>query len=487
MTRILTFFALILIPTLAFSDSKVGYQIKVKVDGIEAKEAYLGYYFGDKQYLKDTAYLESDGRFYFEGNEPLLPGMYMVVLPPDNKFFQILIEEGADNQWFTMETKGPDFSGNMKIEGSADNERFYDYLNYLASKRPEADELRKKIEGESDEKKKAKLEGKLEAMDEAVISYQDNILKSHPKSMTAAIIKANQPLDVPKFEGTKEEADRMGFYWLREHWFDHIDLSDERMVRTPFLFPKVSHYVEKMAVQHPDSLIVAIDNVLEKAKPAEETFKFYLIHFLNTYAKSKLVGMDAVYVHIGKKYYCENNLAPWTDEEQLEKICTNVKKLEPLLIGEIAPDIEMQTQKGEKMKLHDFNSPYTVLFFWAYDCGHCKKSMPDMVQFAKDYKDKGVSIFSVCTSLVVRDDEGNFSMEEVDKCWDTIEEREMNLFFNTVDPYHRSRYKTVYDIRSTPQVYVLDENKKILSKRIGADQLPKVLDHILKVGKNDGQ
>lgn len=481
MNRILTFvFFIFLLPNFIFSQSKVGYQIKVSIDGFEGKEAYLGYYFGDKQFLKDTAYAEANGQFYFEGNEPLSSGMYMVVLPPDNQFFQVMIEEGADNQWFSMSTAMADLSGKMKVEGSADNERFYGYLNYLAAKRPEAEEIKNKLNEEGlDEKKKAKLESKLESIDAEVKKYQEDIVKNHANSLTAAIIKANQPLDIPVFEGPKEEAEKKSFYWMRGHWFDPIDLTDERMVRTPFLFPKVTHFVEKMTVQHPDSIIIGVDQILEKMRPSEETFKFYLIHFLNTYAKSKLVGMDAVYVHIVDKYY-RTGQAPWTDEEQLEKILENAKKLKPLLIGKTAPDIEMQTQKGEKVTLHGFESPYTVLFFWDPDCGHCKKSMPEMVEFGKNYKDKGVSVFSICTALVVRDDEGNFSMEEVDKCWTTIEEREMNVFFNSVDPYHRSRYKTVYDIRSTPQIYVLDKDKKILSKRIGADQLSGVLDHLLK-------
>lgn len=482
MTRILTIlFAISLFPAFAFSQ-KQGYQLKVKIDGFEGKEAYLGYYFGDKQYLKDTAFVEADGRFYFEGYEPLEGGMYMIVLPPDNQFFQVLI--GENEQWFSLETKGPDYSANMEIEGSADNKLFYDYLNFLSSKRPEAEELRKKMEeAGDDEKKKSKLEEKLNAIDQSVTDYQDNILAKHPKTMTAAVIKANKPLDMPEFEGEKEETERMSFYWMRDHWFDYVDLTDPRMLKTPFLFQKIDHYVNKMTVQHPDSIVIAVDKILEATRPAPETFKFYLIHFLNSYAKSKLVGMDAVYVHLGEKYYCAGQ-APWTEEEQLKKICDNVEKLSPLLIGKVAPDIEMQTREGQKMTLHNFQSPLTVLFFWDPDCGHCKKSMPAMVDFAKKYKDKGVSVFAICTALVVRDDEGNFSMEEVNKCWSTIDEREMDVFFNSVDPYHRSRYKTVYDIRSTPQIYVLDTDKTILSKRIGAEQLPEVIDHILKVREN---
>ncbi|MBI1223705.1 MAG: redoxin domain-containing protein [Bacteroidetes bacterium] len=482
MKQFLTLVTLLLaVPAIVFSQ-KVGYQIKVKIDGFDQKEAYLGYYFGDKQYLKDTAYVEADGKFYFEGNEKLAAGMYLIVLPPDNQFVQLLVDD--DNQWFSVETKLSDLAGSIKVTGSEDNKRFYDYLKFISDRRPKADDLRKQLEeAKGDEKKKAKLEEKIKVLDEEVMGYQKDLVAKYPKSMTARVIKANMPLDPPKFEGEEKERDLKAFYWMREHWFDNLDLSDPKMVRTPFLFPKVNHYVEKMTVQHPDSIIISVDKVLKKMQPAEENFKFYLIHFLNEYAKANIVGMDAVYVHIAQKYY-KTGLAPWTDEDQLKKIIENADRLDPLLIGKVAPNIEMQTQKGDKIWLHDFKSPLTVLFFWDPDCGHCKKAMPEMVKFAKDYKDKGVAVFSICTSLATRDDEGNLSLKEVDKCWSAIEERDMNVFFNTVDPYHRSRYKAVYDIKTTPQIYVLDADKTILSKRLGADQLPEVIDHILQAKKD---
>ncbi len=481
MTRILTVFLLLALPTFVFSQ-KVGYQIKVKIDGFQQNEAYLGYYFGDKQYLKDTAYVDPGGWFYFEGNEKLEGGMYLIVLPPDNQFVQVLVDE--NNQWISMETKMPatDLTKNMKVKDAGDNQLFYSYLNFLEERRPKAEDLRKQLEAAGeDAKKKEKVQEKITALDQEVQNFQQKTIAEHPKTMTAAVIKANLPVqNMPEFEGDQKEKELKGFYWMRDHWFDNISLTDPRMLRTPFLFQKIDHYVNKMTVQHPDSISIAIDRVLEMSRKAPETFKFYLIHFLNTYAKSNIVGMDAVYVHIGEKYYCAGQ-APWTEEEQLKKICENVDKLAPLLIGRVAPNIEMQTRSGEKITLHDFKSPLTVLFFWDPECGHCKKTMPEMVQFAKDYKPKGVAVFAICTKLVTRDSEGNFSMKEVDTCWDTIKEREMDVFFNTVDPYHRSRYKTVYDIRSTPQIFVLDSDKTILSKRIGAEQLPEVLDHILKV------
>jgi hypothetical protein len=53
-------------------------------------------------------------------------------------------------------------------------------------------------------------------------------------------------------------------------------------------------------------------------------------------------------------------------------------------------------------------------------------------------------------------------------------------FINTIDPYMISRYKTLYNVETTPAVFVLDENKIIRSKNIEAKQLEEVIDFLMK-------
>ena len=79
----------------------------------EKDSVFLAYYFGNSQYLKDTAVKEGN-KFQFKGEEPLKAGVYMIVLPPDNQFFQILINETEQ----TLSAKA-DFSDiNQTIQSS---------------------------------------------------------------------------------------------------------------------------------------------------------------------------------------------------------------------------------------------------------------------------------------------------------------------------------------------------------------------------------
>ena len=93
-----------------------------------------------------------------------------------------------------------------------------------------------------------------------------------------------------------------------------------------------------------------------------------------------------------------------------------------------------------------------------------------MLEFYDKYKDKGVEVFAVCTKVT----------DKVPECWTHIKEHNMIQWINVTDPYLRSRYKQIYDIRTTPQIFILDDKKEILSKRISAEQLPELMDELIK-------
>ena len=48
----------------------------------------------------------------------------------------------------------------------------------------------------------------------------------------------------------------------------------------------------------------------------------------------------------------------------------------------------------------------------------------------------------------------------------------------------RSNFRTLYDVFSTPQTYLLDEEKKIISKKMSIESLEKILEHLYKEEEN---
>jgi peroxiredoxin len=452
--------------------AKNAYQIRVKVDGFTEKQLYLGYYMGDKQYVMDTAEVDAKGEFVFSGAEALKAGMYIIVLPPNNDFFQILVTD-KEQAFFVRTTK--DKPGeNTKFEGSKENALFYDYVNYLNGKRPEAEALSKEIEAAKDNPAvKDAAQKKMEKLNADVEKYQTDYIKKFNGSFAAAIIRANMSLDTPKsFDNLpEEEKNRQLWMWTRQHFFDNMNLGDNRLLRTPFLFQRLDYFVNKLCVQHPDSIAIAIDTVLERLRPAEESFKFYLIHFLNSYAASKFVGMDAIYVHMSERYYATGQ-ASWANQDQVKKIVDNARKLKPLLIGKTAPDIVLE-RNGNRIMLSQLKSEFTLLYFWRYDCGHCKESMPAMKKFFEKFKDRGITLVAICVKPA----------QDQPECLKYIQENGLTGWYNATDP--TGRYFVQYNVETTPQMYILDAKKEIISKQVPAEQLEEVMDKIIEMNKKD--
>jgi thiol-disulfide isomerase/thioredoxin len=470
----LTFFTLISLSAV-FANVKPGFNIKIKLENYAATELVLGFHYGEKQYVKDTAVVDADGWFTFSADTLLPPGIYLLVLKPDNNFLQILMPE--NDQEFTLTSDVKDSVNKMKFKGSSDNDIFYEYLRFLNKQRPEADSLRAKLSrAKGNVADSTRYSKELEGLDKIVKKFQADLISKHPGTLSERITKASIDPEVPEFKGDDMEKARQRYYWVREHFFDNIDLTDPALLRSPVLHAKVDQYMTKIAPQHPDSINVAIDYILAKIKNAPEINKYFLVHFLNYYAKSQIVGFDACYVHIAQTYYCVGQ-APWTKKEDLEKICDNALRLEPILIGKTAPNIVVTDRQNKPHALWDVDADYTVLFFWAPDCGHCKKAAPFMVEFAQHFKDKGVKVFAVCSAVAKTVEEG-----DVPDCWKGVEEKGFtdDLFMNMADPFIRSRYKKLYDIQSTPQIFVLDRSHKILMKRIGAEQITTVMEEVMK-------
>lgn len=449
------------------------YDLEVKIDGYSNDTLLLGYHLGNKQYIADTAFLEN-GYYRFTGDKTLKPGMYLIITRPENKFFQMLFSDTL-NQKFDIHLDLNDENPLVSSKKSKENQMFRDYMQLLGSKRGEVEGLNKSKEGLTDPGEIEAVNNKISNINDEVKGFQNRILNDYPKSLLAGIVRSNVEISVPEFlEAQEEERPRLRFEYYKEHFFDNIDLTDSRLLYSPISYSKVSYYIEKLTVQHPDSIAVSIDRILKLAEPNQEVFRYFLSHYLSFYGNSKYVGMDGIYVHLADKYYAKGK-APWVEEESLEKIIKSADELRPTLVGKVAPNLILKNRDGGSVELHKIQAEYTVLIFWAPDCGHCKKSMPKLNEFYDIYSKTGVEVIAVCTKTTTK----------VPDCWKFIDEHRLDKWINAVDPYLQSNFSVLYNIKTTPRVFILDKDKKIVSKGIGPEQIPEVIDSLreLEAGK----
>lgn len=448
--------------------SSNGYSIKIRVNGIKDTLCYLANYYGDKQYLKDTAKVDLKGQFIFEGKETLPGGIYLVVMP-NKTYFEIIIN---DQKVFALETDTNDYIKNMKVKGSEENQLFYDYLQYINPKGKENERLRKELDKIKGDKTKSDsvevVKKQINHLDQDVINYRLQYIEKYSTTFLAKVFKAMIEPKVPEppvLENGKIDSS-FNFNYYKSHFFDFIDFSDDRLLRTPLFHNKIKQYVSNLTLQHPDSIINTADYILKKARVNEDIFKYCLVYLLNTYANSNVMGMDAVYVYLVENYYAKGDAA-WLDEAQLYRIIDRAKTLKPLLIGKTAPDMIMKDINGQYQSLHNTDAEYTILCFWDPDCGHCKKEIPKLLELYNKVKNSSVQVYAVCTE--VEENKWRIFISDYKLDW-----------INVADVHHQSNFRNTYDISSTPVIYLLDRKKEILAKKISVEQLEELLNKYLK-------
>ena len=447
------------------------YQIKIHIDNLADSTIYLGYYFGDKQYVKDTVVLDKKANGVFEGKDSLPGGIYFIVVP-GNMMFELIVDKDQKFSLSTKYSKNPvDLTKWLKVSGSDDMQIYIDYQQYMTHQGELAMGLRKRLKNTSNTEKETKeIQDSLNLLNDQVQAKWKEIEEKYPKSLIASVLFCIKEIDIPEppRDSNGVITDSMFQYrYYKKHYFDYVDFSDERLLRTQFYHPKIDRYFDKLVVPAPDSVIKESKMVLEKASANPEVFKYTLQIIFNKYNNSEIMGMDKVFVFLAENYYL-NGKANWTDTTWLKKVQERVDELKPNLIGEQAPELKLIGYDNSLVSLYMINADYTVLFFFEPSCGHCKKATPKMKVLSDKYMDKGVVVLGIYTQV---------DHEEWKKF---IEEQHLENWINAWDPYNQSHFRDNYDVRSTPTIYLLDKDKKIIGKRIDVETLEKMLEDEFK-------
>ena len=415
----------------------------------------------------DTVQINADGKYIFQADSLLIPGVYMLVLPPENEFVTLLINE--NEQRFSVKTDARNITEKIEIKGSPDNTLYYDYSNYLNHQVAQLGQYRQAAAESVDAAEQEKYKKQFNEEVGKIRAYQLEIIEEYPLSLTASLIKVELENEIPDFShAAASEREYLRYAFRKKHYFDWIDMQDERLLRSEALFEKVDYYLNRLTHARPDSVNVAVDKILDLFPPKSKSFKYYLDHLMLSYASSNYVGMDAVYVHIVENYYAKG-LAPWVAEDDLAEMVDDVTHRKHLLLGKTAPNVQMQLRDGTPFALHDVQANFTVLYLWQPNCSHCKKSLPFMKDFYQKFKDKGVKIFAACTK----------TNKQIPKCWEYVDENEIGEWTHAVDPFLKSRFVQKYMAKKTPKIFILDKNKTIVMKDIGAEQLEEVMNDLL--------
>ena len=418
---------------------------------------------GDQRYILDSAYINNNGNGTFLRDSLIQKGMYFIIFP-DLKFAQILVDK---EQQFKLEFDKNNPVSSMLIHSSIDNELLYKNLRFEEYIQPKFDSLQRILnlytKGSPDYLKTEEVREKFLQERKAHLKwFTDN----HPNAFFTKFKMMGQNPDIryPKLVNGEINEALQSYYFINDYWVGY-DFTDERMLYTPVYGNKLKKYID-MLPQAADSLIKYADFVIDKSKANKELFKFTVNWIALQYKTPKIMGQEAFYVHLIEKYWTYDQ-AFWSKDYEIDRIRQQAKLMKPSLIGNIGQNVSGTDENGKPISIYDIKTPFTVIYLFSYDCDNCKKESPKLVKFYNEWKNKGVDVFSICIDGELNE-------------WKQYLTKNGMTFHNIFDPKNATGFGSKYHVDHTPEIYVLNKNKKIIGSNISSEQIPKIIEDELK-------
>ena len=484
---------ILLLTFLAFAATGFSQKLKFKVTGQKDTTVFLIKYYGKNLLYADTAVMKN-GVVEFNGAKQK-PGILGLLLP-GQKYFEFIY----NNEEVQLETAGPDFVNNMKVKKSAENMVFMDYIKYINMERLKANEFVSKRDAlkKTNEAESKRLSGEIDSISKKVIAYQNNVVASNSDKLVSKIVKMSMDVKVPEAPRNAAGAlidSSFAYHYFRDHFFDNIDLKDDRLVNTPIFHTKLEYFFsQSMLQQHPDTIVKYAYRFCDQLNQKSEIFKYSVIYITSTFEKSKIMGMDKVFVKMGERYYCAKNAegkspAYWMAEDKLKDLCEKVSVNKNLVQGVRPPNISLRDTTDVNWKdFYSIKADYTILYFWESDCGHCKKSTPKLQKlYEQKLKARNVEIFGVSKGIgedfekwkkFIKDNKLTYiNVALTDKLFRAATE-DARQFIPKYTTLEALNYQETYDVATTPRVFILDKDKKIIGKGLSMAQLEDFMDKI---------
>jgi thiol-disulfide isomerase/thioredoxin len=437
-----------------------GYHLKIKVLNNKSSMAYLAFYYAKQGNIlkKDSSVFDEKTKlFKFDSEKKIVGGIYVMVFKDQTGNIEFLLDNGDE---FEVKFDKEDIIPSARFVGSDVNKQFYEYQNFVEELAPKYQLIESNLAKCITKSDTMAQQQKIVALSKSIIDFRSNYIKKYPVGLASKIFSSMLEPELPttypkKADGTIDSNYKYKF--IKQHYWDNFVWNDDRMINIPVYDKKLEEYF-RYVVPTPDSFNKEVNMILEKHKDAREMYK-YSLWWLTRYAEnSKVMGMDESFVYIVEQYYMKGK-AFWLSEENVGKYIKRAREISPSALGNPAPNLKVPDIDGNVMSFGDEyeKHDYTLIAFWSSDCGHCKREIP--------------AIDSIISSLKKRFDVGiiGFHTEDVGEKWRSfIRDNRMNPdnWRHVHDPTGQSNYFSKFDVRSTPDCYMVDRNGLIVGKHV---------------------
>jgi peroxiredoxin len=417
------------------------------------KTVFLMSIFGEKTKAIDSTTSDSAGHFRFTISNRL-PGMYRVQWAKEGMVDLVWNQEDVR---FVTSSQSPDDS--LYILASLENKINQDYSKLDRINQSKLQLLMPVVDFYPvKDAFYTSVVMEMENVQKVQQHYLDSLVSLYPGSFAVRVAKVYQTPFIPA-RLSKEE--RINF--LKQHYFDRVDFSDTSLLRSMVFVNKAIAYLSiysnnRMTQKQLETeFIKAVTLMLGAASVNPVIYKFWLDYLVGGFDK---YHFDEVITYIADNFQDPSSCEDQERKSALQKKLDTFKKI---ALGKIAPDLEAPDVQGKPVKLSGINSEYTLIVFYATTCPHCVAMTPRLKELYDKQQPRRFEVMSV-------------SIDTSRSNWTNFIRDQKLTWINVSDlKGFGGKSADDYNIYATPTMFLLDREKKILSKPISLMELEQAL------------
>ena len=249
-------------------------------------------------------------------------------------------------------------------------------------------------------------------------------------------------------------------------FLNDVDFNDTSLIPTDVLVNKILDFfsIQITANQNEEqqimSLILASDNVLNRATVNYGVYKFVFQFLMETFNELKL---NDIVDYLSRIPYSEKIDC---NEEQFNKLLSIAEFNSRARIGSLAKNISGKSIFEEEFDLYSIENDFTIVYFWSYTCEHCRENIKDLKVFLDDNPNFSLLAVSV---------KGNLK-----KIKNLVKKNKIKGVFYHDGLEWDCPFVNDYGVTATPSFYLLDKDKKIVYKPFDFNELLNFVNLIIK-------
>ncbi len=426
------------------------WQFSAKVELLPDQTIYLASLRGEEVTITDSA-ASLQGRFRFSLDNHYKTGVYRVLLGNGAKTdafgrttesFDFLF----DHENISVMTSNHNLVDSMQVLQSEENRIYYTFLRtrerYVARIRTLLPLLNLYT---ATDPFYAALSEELVRVQQELTDTLIVMAQKKPGSFVSRFIRVFQE---PVYKPTQGET--MANF-MREHYFDLVDLNDSTLLNSQVYTQKVITYLSFFREasagreQQEKLFMKAIDGIMNEVKYNQEVYEFVINYLIDGFQK---ISMENVLVYIADNYVageCETDNVKIMDER--------LEAFKRMAVGQRVDNIVLPDMNDHPQRLSSLSNRYVLVLFWASWCPHCQGLLPRIRNWYENNSsasELGIYAVSIDTSRAgweeyVMENRLPWTNVYEIKGWEGKVARQFNIY-------------------ATPTMFLLDRDRKIIAK-----------------------